>query len=354
MKKITLSEFLVRSIQIHNNRYDYSLVKFENNDSIIEIVCHKHGIFRQRLASHLDGCGCRKCVNFDKSIDSEFINRSNKIFNSKYDYSLVEYKNLNSKVKIICPTHGIFEKRPKAHLKGEGCKKCKYGTESFIDKSRIVHSNRYDYSRVIYKSAIEFVKIICPIHGEFEQKPQLHLRGNGCQRCGKNITKDEFLKRSKLIHNNKYVVLEFSDLKNKAVFICPTHGEFKQNPSDHLKGHGCASCGFEISVSKNEVKWLDSLNIKNEFRQFPINKYIVDGFDPETKIVYEFDGDFWHGNPNFFEADDINPISKKTFGRLYKNTINKRKFLESLGYKVVSIWESDYKQSNLSENKIII
>ena len=283
-----------------------------------------------------------------RSIDFEFINRSNKIFNSKYDYSLVEYKNVNSLVKIICPIHGVFEKRPKAHLKGEGCKECKFGTESFIEKSKKIHLDKYDYTKVIYKSAVEFVKIICPIHGEFEQNPQLHLRGNGCQKCGKKITKDEFLQKSKLIHNNKYDVLEFSNSKTKAVFICPIHGQFIQNPQDHLKGHGCASCGFERSVSKNEEKWLDSLGIKNEFRQFPINKYIVDGFNPETKTIYEFDGDFWHGNPNFFKADDINPVSNKTFGRLYKNTLNKRKHLESLGYNVVSIWESEYKKSTLS------
>ena len=170
MRKINFSDFLEKAFKIHRDRYDYSLVKFENNDSIIEIICYKHGVFTQRLSSHLEGCGCRKCVNMGRSIDFEFINRSNKIFNSKYDYSLVEYKNVNSLVKIICPIHGVFEKRPKAHLKGEGCKECKFGTESFIEKSKKIHLDKYDYTKVIYKSAVEFVKIICPIHGELDRK----------------------------------------------------------------------------------------------------------------------------------------------------------------------------------------
>jgi G:T-mismatch repair DNA endonuclease (very short patch repair protein) len=73
-----------------------------------------------------------------------------------------------------------------------------------------------------------------------------------------------------------------------------------------------------------------------------VSKYIVDGYDPITNTIYEFNGDFWHGNPSKYKKFDINPISGKTFGELYKKTLEKEDNLKKLGYNVISIWESDY------------
>lgn len=89
-----------------------------------------------------------------------------------------------------------------------------------------------------------------------------------------------------------------------------------------------------------ENSWLDSLNI-NE-RQVRIGKYIVDGFDPLTNTIYEFNGDFWHGNPSKYNPSDINYVNNMKFGDLYEKTLVKENYLRSLGYNVVSIWESDF------------
>ena len=122
----------------------------------------------------------------------QFIIDAKKIHNNKYDYSLVDYINNKSKVKIICPTHGEFEQIPYSHLRGSGCPKCKgdkqrilcqSNKEEFTNKADKIHSNKYDYSLVDYKNAHTKVKIICPIHGEFEQKPTHHLSGKGCPKC---------------------------------------------------------------------------------------------------------------------------------------------------------------------------
>lgn len=123
-----------------------------------------------------------------------FIEEARKIHRDKYDYSQVKYVNSRTKVKIICPKHGIFEQTPHGHLTGRGCYKCGnkkqqqsrcLTTEQFIEKARKIHGNKYDYSLVEYKKNSIKVKIICPKHGVFEQTPVTHLRGSGCRRCTK-------------------------------------------------------------------------------------------------------------------------------------------------------------------------
>jgi len=352
MKKIVLSEFIERSNDIHNNKYDYSLVYFTNNDSIVCIICPTHGIFKQRVGSHLIGNSCKKCKNDNRRTSVlKFVESSNTIHNNKYDYSMVCYSTTHNKVKIICEKHGVFEKSPKNHLRGQGCPLCKkITTDNFIEICKNKHKNKYDYSQSIYKGSHSKIKIICKEHGLFEQTASQHLRGFGCFKCSlKNRKRStiEFIDYSNMVHNNKYdySITKYESSKLKLEIICPKHGIFKQIANDHIRGFGCKSCGSEISISKLETEWLDSLSIKNEHRQYKIGKYIVDGYDPLTNTIYEFNGDFWHGNPNIYNPNNINPLTNSTFGYLYKKTLNKEKNLINKGYNIVSIWESEYKKS---------
>ena len=70
----------------------------------------------------------------------------------------------------------------------------------------------------------------------------------------------------------------------------------------------------------------------------------VDGFHKESNTVYEFNGDFFHGNPEFFESDEINPINKKTFGQLYQDTLEREQKIRNSGYNLVVIWENDFRK----------
>ena len=137
------------------------------------------------------------------------------VHNNFYDYSLVDFININVKIKIICPIHGTFEQKPMYHLKGSGCLLCgekskrnkrTKDTNWFTHKSNIVHNNKYDYSLTNYVHNKKKVEIICPIHGVFEQIPSSHLVGKGCKKCGNNIqsTYDEFIEKANIIHNSKY------------------------------------------------------------------------------------------------------------------------------------------------------
>ena len=129
-----------------------------------------------------------------------FIEKAMLIHGSKYDYSLVEYKNNYTKVKIICIEHGEFEQRPDNHLTGQRCGKC-YGknrkTSDFILKANKIHKNKYDYSHVNYINSTTPVIIICKQHGEFNQTPDIHINQKcGCPQC---INKTEFIFYSKMI-----------------------------------------------------------------------------------------------------------------------------------------------------------
>lgn len=116
-KRLNTNEFIIRSNKIHNNLYDYSLVKYKNNKTKVKIICKEHGIFEQLPMSHLRGSKCLKCTNKSNTkTTKQFILESNNVHNNKYDYSLVNYKNAYSKVKIICKEHGVFEQIPISHM----------------------------------------------------------------------------------------------------------------------------------------------------------------------------------------------------------------------------------------------
>lgn len=187
MAKMTTEEFIARAKQVHGDKYDYSLVEYVNAHTKIKIICPVHGVFEQTPDKHLQGQGCGKCIGKGITIDT-FIEKARKIHGDKYDYSKVEYKNNSTKVTIICPEHGPFEQTPAAHWKGAGCPKCANNipltTEDFIRKAKEIHGNTYDYSFVDYKSSDDNVVIVCKKHNhKFEQRAANHLHGMGCPIC---------------------------------------------------------------------------------------------------------------------------------------------------------------------------
>ena len=203
MKKITTAEFIVKAKKIHIDKYDYSLVEYVNNETKIKIICPTHGIFEQTPTSHLRH-RCVKCVN-DKLLSNttEFIEKSKLIHGGKYNYSLVEYKGSHKKIKIICSEHGIFKQMPYSHLIGKGCCKCFAknkceSNEEFIKKAKQVHGDKYDYSLIEYENVTKKMKIICKKHGIFEQSASYQLRGIGCPICRESKGEEKISKILKI------------------------------------------------------------------------------------------------------------------------------------------------------------
>ena len=321
----------------------------------------------------MNGQGCRKCgilkrANKIRSNNKEFIEKANKVHGSIYDYSKVDYKNNTTKVIITCREHGDFNQEPGSHLKGAGCNKCRGGIkltiEEFIEKANKVHSGVYDYSHVEYKNAFECVKIICKLHGAYNQKPYVHLNGCSCPKCGieKNAnnnrtTKEEFIEKANKIHNFKYDYSNVVYVNNttKVIINCSEHGDFKQSPVCHLKNQGCKICNPR-RYSKKQILWLNFISkLNNIYIQHaenegeflvPGTKFLADGYCKETNTIYEFHGDYWHGNPKIYCCDETNKTSKLTFGELYKRTLDREDRFKNMGYNVVSIWESEWIKLN--------
>ena len=122
----------------------------------------------------------------------------------------------------------------------------KKNTLQFIAKSIETHGERYDYSKAKYVSAHQKVTIVCPVHGEFEQRAQDHVMGKGCAFCSsrKKKTSKSFISQAKKIHGDKYKYsnVEYINARTKVTITCPAHGDFEQMPSSHLSGAGCATC----------------------------------------------------------------------------------------------------------------
>ena len=196
----------------------------------------------------------------------EFIVKSKKIHGDKYDYDKVEYFGSHTKVIIICKEHGDFHQSPTNHLSGNGCPKCawKYNhgkyrlttLETFLKQAKEIHENKYNYSKVEWKNTTTKITIICPIHGEFTQIPQNHIRLKcGCRKCGREITKSKvnkydtafFKSNSIKVHGERYDYSKTQcfNATDKVEITCYVHGPFKQIANQHLNGHGCPKCNFD-------------------------------------------------------------------------------------------------------------
>ena len=360
-------EFINRAKKLHKNKFDYSLVSYQGINIKVKIICSTHGVFEQKPHDHLRKRGCQKC-SLEKRIASRkisteiFIKRANKKHNNRYDYSKATYIDTDSPLTIICHLHGEFFQSPHIHLRGAGCSICGYQTVSkklstdknlFFNKASTIHKNKYDYSQTKYVRESSKIKIICPIHGFFTRTGRSHLEGYGCQKCDnyKNtrLTFEAFKDKANKKHNNKYSYKNITVIKNnreKVEILCPKHGSFIQKVLSHLNGSGCPVCGK--SISKPELKWLELNRIPDDrqHRHLTIRgngmKFFVDGYLPETKTVYEFYGDFWHGNPKKYNRNKINHATKTKFGLLYDKTIEREKNIREAGYNLITIWESDF------------
>ena len=356
MIKYTKEEFLERAKKIHGNRYDYSKVNYVNLSTKIIIICHIHGEFLISPQKHLIGQGCRKCgyiknIQSQSSTTKEFVKKAKKIHGNKYDYSKVEYVNNSTKVCIICPIHGEFWQTPNSHLNGRGCKKCgiikrtyeqRSNTNEFIEKSKLIHGNRYDYSKVEYISNRIPVIITCPEHGDFKQVPYHHIGGEGCPKCkyenisqSQRLTINEVIKRFIETHGNKYDYskVEYKGVDNKVCIICPKHGEFWQEPWVHIKGCGCPKCASTLSINETELlskikEYVGENKVLERVRSLFDDTKEYDIVVPEHNLCIEYDGLYWHSSK--FDRVDKNYHLEKTL-KCNEN-----------GYRLIHIFEDEY------------
>lgn len=239
--------FIKRATVLHDGKYIYDKDSYINAMTKVPILCLKHGTFWMTPMNHLLGQGCPKCNGRGLNTE-EVIELFKEKHGNIYDYSKVVFTKMHEKVCIICKEHGEFWQTPSKHLLGQGCPKC--GIEKRAEE--------------------------------------------------KNIGQEEFIKRCKSIYGNNYIYdeTEYTKMENKVKIICPKHGEFWQKPYDHLHGHGCPKCGLIESRGENELyEYICSLIGKKKVEHS--NRTILDGYEidifiPEYKIGIEYNGLKWH------------------------------------------------------------
>ena len=307
---MTKEEFVKKAKLIHGVKYDYSKVKYYNNKIKIEIICPKHGIFLQKPNAHLLGYGCPICANNKKKTTKEYIQEAKEIHGDRYDYSSVKYINNKTKICIICPKHGEFWQSPKHHLNGSHCPKCanikrgetfRINTEDFIKKAKLIHGDKYDYSKVKYVTTEVKVCIICPEHGEFWQTPHNHLNNHGCPECNSSRLENEIevLLKKENIDFERWKT--FNWLKNKQEmeldFYLPKYNiGIECQGEQHYKPVNFTGKLSEKQLNENFKKQNERDNLKKElcaknnitllyYSNFKYNDNIITDYNELLKLI---------------------------------------------------------------------
>jgi very-short-patch-repair endonuclease len=346
-RNIGQEKFIERCAIIHGDKYDYSKVLYKNCKEKVIIICKKHNWeFEQSAGCHLQGQGCRKCSeNYTYSVD-EFIEKCKEIHDDKYDYSKVKYERLYNYIIITCKKHNWeFEQSASNHLRGQGCAKCgnsyNYTTDEWVFKVNEVHDYKYDYSNVKYSRSCEKVNIICNIHGEFLQEANSHLQGQGCSKCSGNYSynTEEFIEKCNIIHGDKYEYSKTTYISTdvKVEIICVKHGSFFQTPHHHLRGIGCPTCKnkteakfYEYAIKVYEIQH----NIRFEWCKNNFTNYYLP-FDFvlfNFRIIIEIDGPQHFQEVSFFNNDVENNIKRDIY-KMVKAVENK--------YSVIRLYQED-------------
>ena len=357
--------FIQKGTIVHSNKYNYDKSVFINNRTKILIHCKEHGDFLQFPSNHLKGSGCSKCASdkrkitkmkipFDKPsckklTREEVIERFKKVHSNTYDYSKVIYINHNKMVTIICKEHGEFEMLPHSHWNGSGCPKCnktssgkKFTQEEVIERFKKVHSDTYDYSKVVYTKNTEKVIILCKEHGEFEMVPYYHWGGSGCPKCripsGK-ISDEKIIERLYNLKetNDTFEKVSYVNMHTPVIITCKKHGDYKKSLANYFSGFRCPKCSPK-SKFESDIMKLFPFFIQN-FRKI-IEPLEIDLFSEYYAFGIEINGIMFHsyGLSKYSLFNNIDLLCKNRH-------LNKTNLMEEKGYQLFHIKDIDWNNS---------
>ena len=341
--------------EVHGDRYDYSKVEYTGAQNSVIVICKEHGEFNAIPSRHInDKRGCPYCGGTRKHTQSSIIKKFIETHGDEYDYSLVDYKAIRKKVKIICKEHGVFEQIAHNHANGMGCPICyiestkayidsgkkrigvsRYNTKSIIKRFQEVHGERYDYSKVEYVGYAKPVKIICREHGVFTQKPSRHINDKrGCAICGgtKRYDTKSIVERFKEVHGDRYdySLVDYKAISKKVKIICKEHGVFEQIPHNHANGMGCSTCSRWGNVEL--VRYINDIRNQDVLEMDPVelNMLISQGKLPKEfeELVFKLDGTGENSLKSLKEKLGIENDEKMTENRLNEIGKELEKFTE--------------------------
>lgn len=279
-------------------------------------------------------CGKRKTTE-------DLVEEIKKLYGEKIDCTEVVYINAHTPIWITdTELNYRYQIQPTKLLNRGPLKKLKMTQTLFVENATRIHCGKYDYSKAVFKGMDIPVCIICPIHGEFWQKPSDHLNGYGCKKCGYKASananrkdKETFVEEANIVHGNFYSYDNFvyNGYHVKSFITCPFHGDFEQTPAKHLMGQGCPHCN-ESSLERSVRLYLDNNDIK--YKQWFSDKWLKNGkgkqsFDfvlPDKNVLIECQGiqHFVQGNFGY----------RMNVGKNIERDERKNKLAKERGYRI--------------------
>lgn len=287
-KRVAL-RFAEKARRVHGDRFDYSRAYETDDAGRALIICPIHGEFWQLKSNHLSGRGCRLCSNEARTTTvSEFIARSREAHGDTFDYSRVlQFASTRDQVEIICRVHGSFLQIARDHMRGVACQRCsiektKVTFEEFLERARAAHGDRYGYLEESWRIDPQFVTVICPEHGPYQQNWQNHCIGMGCSKCKSFVSKPE-------IEIFEALSLEVPETIQQSV---------------------------RSVISPKELDiWI-----------------------PELKLAIEFNGTAYHDKAIWAESLRSSEIRSRE--------LNKTELCSELNIRLIHIWEDDYRRDS--------
>lgn len=376
----TLNQFIQKAQEIHGDKFDYSKITqnhIHGAMSYVPIVCklcdHE---WNSKINDHINGKnGCSACSRKISWTLTRFLKEASEIHGDNYDYSKItsEYiQGVNGNIPIICKKCNYnWSPTIQSHINSKRkCPNCSrhapWTLIRFLERASEIHSDNYDYSGItsehihIGKSKVPILCRKC--NYSWSPTIQNHIfNKTTCPNCTHNAlwTLERFIIQANEVHGNLY---DYSQITSEYIQGAKSHipiicqkCNYNWNPSinNHINNKtGCPMCRPH-GYSKAQIKWLEDIMISQKIiihhALSPSGEYTipeigkVDGFCELTNTVYEYHGNYWHGNPDIYTSEDINPSSKKTFGELYNKTIERDNKIKAMGYNLVVKWETDIK-----------
>ncbi|MEY4909017.1 MAG: phage vB SenS, partial [Pseudomonadota bacterium] len=286
--------FVERARAIHGDRYDYSQTVYAGTAVDCTIICPEHGPFLQTAGNHLQGQHCGVCARRTAHSKTRhdinvFVERARATHGDKYDYSHAEYRGSTAKLTIVCPEHGAFDQVANQHIFGCGCPACgalaggdavRVTQAEWLERAKLVHSDLYDYSEVLYVN-----------------------------------------------------------MHSKVGINCKKHGAFHQAAHSHLEGYGCPSCGYTISEAEREmVAFFESHGVEAQLG-VAIGKQRVDVYLPHFHIAVEHDGEYFHSDLLPASIDPNDPKPGQRAGKYHKE---KADAIAEHGVRVLQVWGTQW------------
>ena len=350
-------EFIEACRKVHLYRFGYENTVYVRCSDKVIINCVYHGNFEQAAIKHkIRKQGCKICSGMDpKTAEDNFRKQISELGGEVVG----EYIRSNHPVKCKCKKGHICNPIPSSIRRGQGmCRICA-GIDSKTSEDNFRKRINELGGKVIgeYKTNRDKVQCKCKKGHICNPAPSDIQQGHGmCRVCtgtDPKTAEDNFRKRINELGG--FVIGKYINSKTKVKCKCEKIHICNPAPSDIKQGRNmCLTCS-RSGYSQAQISWLnyiqdeEKINIRHAENggEFRIGKYKVDGYCKDTNTVYEFHGDFWHGNPKFYEHTDTNPVNKKSFGQLLKATLHKEMSIRKSGYNYKCIWECEW---NLMKN----